>query len=331
MIDLDREQRQAVDAGPSDLFISAGAGSGKTRVLTARFVSAVLGLPPYEPCDPGGIVAVTYTEKAAGELAERIRRALSAEEHHAEARQIGDAWISTIHGMCARILHQYAFDAGLDPQFTVLDEVESSALEVATLEEAVLDLVGDDAGLVELIDAYGFEAVATAVRRVRSDVRGLGLGPCEIRTLDPDEVRGALAAVAEGLAGLAEDFAGMRQTKTVENNACSARSAAALLAEALASAEIDTARTLESLQPMRFRRLSTIEGHDECVAAARELTDRARAALAQIAVAPLEGAFLRPPSATAAHWTSRTFRSRRPVCSGRVRTSRERSANASSC
>src|SRR4051794_28411500 len=91
------EQRAAVaDRGRSSL-LAAGAGSGKTSVMVERFCEAVLD----DGVAVGAVLALTFTEKAAGELRERIRRRfveLGEDEH---ARAVDGAWIGTIHGFCA--------------------------------------------------------------------------------------------------------------------------------------------------------------------------------------------------------------------------------------
>jgi ATP-dependent helicase/nuclease subunit A len=112
------EQRAAIDDREGSALLAANAGSGKTAVMAERCVEAVLqdGVPV------GSILALTFTEKAAGELRDRVRRrflALGEEEH---AREVDAGWIGTIHGFCARVLRSRPLAAGLDPRFEVLDE-----------------------------------------------------------------------------------------------------------------------------------------------------------------------------------------------------------------
>ena len=105
------------------VFVSAGAGTGKTTVLVERFAKAVCerGL------DVDSLLVITYTERAAGELRARIRARL-AERPRDLARELDGAWISTIHGFCLRLLRAYPFAAGLDPRFRVLDESQARVL-----------------------------------------------------------------------------------------------------------------------------------------------------------------------------------------------------------
>jgi ATP-dependent exoDNAse (exonuclease V) beta subunit len=109
--DLNEQQLAAVEAG-GEVFVSAGAGTGKTAVLVERVVRAVTerGL------DVDSILVITYTRRAAGELRTRIRAALADRGRHDLARELDGAWISTIHGFCARLLRAYPLAAGLDPR-----------------------------------------------------------------------------------------------------------------------------------------------------------------------------------------------------------------------
>lgn len=292
MADLDHNQQAAVDAGPVDLFIEAGAGSGKTRVLTHRFVSAVFGDPPYEPSDPRELPTVTFTEKAAGELSERIRRALNARGGGDAARALGEAWISTIHGLCARILRKHAFAAGIDPQFGVLDQVESSTLEAEALEWAFSERIAVDERVIGLVDAYGHDALVEALVSVSASVRALGLGAADIVTLRADRAFERLRGCAEELDRLACGLDGLRQTKSVTANAAAAHDAARCTLEALACEAIDTSALLSELSGANLRKVASIEGHDELVDAVRDTLCSARAASAQLAVREHESAFL---------------------------------------
>ena len=126
------QQLQVVKTLDRPLFVSAGAGSGKTFTLTRRIVYALSpeSGPFVEHLDQ--VLAITFTKDAAAEIRDRVRRALIEEGMDEEALTVDDAWISTIHGMCSRILRAHALELGIDPAFTVLtdtDELMDQAVE----------------------------------------------------------------------------------------------------------------------------------------------------------------------------------------------------------
>jgi len=124
---LNERQRQAVLHGAGPLLIFAGAGSGKTRVLTHRAAYLVeeLGVPP------GNILAVTFTNKAADEMKERLRRLLGPRRR--------EMWIGTFHSTCARILRQDGERVGVASDFVVFDDSDQIALMKDCLRDIQLD------------------------------------------------------------------------------------------------------------------------------------------------------------------------------------------------
>ena len=137
--DFTDEQREAVERRDGPLFLSAGAGSGKTRVLVERFVRAV--------CDDGvpveRILAITFTEKAAAELKGRLRARFMERGEREHARAAEAAFISTIHGFCARLLRAHALAAGLDPEYAVLPETDAARLQYAAFDGALEEFLGN--------------------------------------------------------------------------------------------------------------------------------------------------------------------------------------------
>lgn len=118
------QQRQIVTTLDRPLFVSAGAGSGKTFTLTRRIIWALSreSGPFVQGLDQ--VLAITFTKDAAAEIRERVRAALIAEGMDEQALTVDDAWISTIHGMCARILRAHALELGIDPEFTVIEDTD---------------------------------------------------------------------------------------------------------------------------------------------------------------------------------------------------------------
>jgi len=198
------EQLAAIDAGGL-VFVSAGAGTGKTTVLVERFVRAV--------CDRGlpidSVLAITYTERAAGELRGRIRHRLAELGRHDLARELDGAWISTIHGFCHRLLKAHPFEAGIDPHFRVLDENQSRVLAGEAFEEALEAFCASgDPERIRLLATYrarGPRRMLTGVyETLRSAGRDLVLEIADRPALDTriEELREAARCVIEDTAGM---------------------------------------------------------------------------------------------------------------------------------
>ena len=148
-------QRETVLTLDEPLMVSAGAGSGKTFTLTQRIVRALLpgeGGSPAPLESIGQVLAITFTKKAAAELRSRIKGALRAEGLGEQALLVDDAWITTIHGMAARLLRENALDVGLDPAFQVIGEAEADELLQQAVDRAVRRLeAGGDASVAQLL------------------------------------------------------------------------------------------------------------------------------------------------------------------------------------
>jgi ATP-dependent helicase/nuclease subunit A len=166
-----REQLRAIEE-PGVVFVSAGAGTGKTTVIVERFCRAVCerGL------DVDSILVITYTERAAGELRGRIRRRLHELERHDLARELDAAWISTIHGFCHRLLKAHPFAAGIDPRFRVLDDSQGRVLRGEAFREALEEFCGNgDDERLRLLASYGGRRLRRMLTGVHETLRSSGL------------------------------------------------------------------------------------------------------------------------------------------------------------
>jgi len=149
LADLTDAQRAAVCHVDGPLLVLAGPGSGKTRVITRRVAHLIaLGIPAWQ------ILAVTFTNKAAGEMRARIDQLLPAEVPGRRGLVV-----STFHALCARLLRRYALRAGLDPSFVIYDTADQKEL----VKEAIREL--------ELSDSqYAPGAILGAISRAKNDL-----------------------------------------------------------------------------------------------------------------------------------------------------------------
>jgi ATP-dependent helicase/nuclease subunit A len=172
------EQQRAIEEG-GIVFVSAGAGTGKTTVIVERFCKAVCerGL------DVDSLLVITYTERAAGELRGRIRRRLHELGRHDLERELDSAWISTIHGFCRRLLKAHPFAAGIDPRFRVLDDSQGRVLRGEAFRAALEEFCGDDEARLRLLASYGGRRLRRMLTGVHETLRSSGL---ELR-IDPRE------------------------------------------------------------------------------------------------------------------------------------------------
>ena len=128
MHQLDEYQQKALEL-EKHLVVEAGAGSGKTRTLVSRYLKIL----QEGKADVDNIVAITFTNKAAGEMKDRIREELARIWESKEEKgflnkdilwKLNDAYINTIHGFCSRLLQENSIEAGLAPDFKVIEGVE---------------------------------------------------------------------------------------------------------------------------------------------------------------------------------------------------------------
>ena len=189
------EQLAAIEARTGSSLLAANAGSGKTAVMVERIAEAIRkdGVPV------NAILALTFTEKAAGELAERLRRRLTELGDDESARAVDAAWIGTIHGFCARLLRSQPLAAGLDPRFEVLEETAAERLANAAYDDA-LEAWGraHASAAIDLAASYG-PGLRDLIQGTYSTLRARGHARPRVqvppRTAAPDPA--ALAAAGE--------------------------------------------------------------------------------------------------------------------------------------
>ena len=171
-----QEQEKAIYFHQKNLIVTAGAGSGKTRVLVERFVELLVANPSWPLAS---IVAITFTEKAAREMRERVsqtiedrlEKAIKA-KHEDEAtfwrnhqNALDSARIGTIHSLCTKILRANIVEAVLDPKFSVLDEVQTQLLIQEAVDLALKQMVEEKHAAIALLTAYNVRDVRQVLQK----------------------------------------------------------------------------------------------------------------------------------------------------------------------
>jgi len=216
---LTAEQQAALAAHDRSVSLSAGAGCGKTFVLTERYL-AYLDPGQLEPtAELSELVAITFTDAAAREMRDRIRRRCYQQWQAAEDLSERAAWkqllstldgarISTIHAFCATLLRNHAAEAGLDPRFELLDPPTAQLMRLQSLDDHLRQLlVAGDERLLGLATHFGLRNLRDSVAALLSDnvqaivARWGKASPVELakhwqQHYDTDVAPAALAALA---------------------------------------------------------------------------------------------------------------------------------------
>ena len=181
--ELKPEQATAAHALDRHVSVTAGPGSGKTTVLVERYLHI---LRENKKLHIDQIVAITFTNRAANEMRKRLRADLDyiLQNCQDEERQrwmrykrtLDGAIINTIHGFCSRLLREFPVEAGIDPQFLLLDAHDAAILLEAAVDETLAELIGKGRELTsEIALGFGRRKLAEALVQLYWNVRGLGL------------------------------------------------------------------------------------------------------------------------------------------------------------
>jgi ATP-dependent helicase/nuclease subunit A len=207
------EQADAIARRDGDLMLSANAGSGKTSVLVERFVASVVD----DGLRPDQVLAITFTDKAAGELRSRVRARLLELGERESAREAEGAWITTFHGFCQRILRAHAVAAGLDPAFTVLDPAEARAAVREAFDAALEGFLAQPrTDALDLAAAYTVDRLQRMVVAAHDALRSRGQTRPRLPEGQPADLDAAAAGLERARAGLAAELAGCAGGSSVD-------------------------------------------------------------------------------------------------------------------
>src|SRR5699024_8719692 len=182
-------QLKAIETIDRNLAVNAGAGTGKTKVLTERFVYILENGDLEEFKEVESIVAITFTNKANEEMIERIRKEIKKNFHKGDRwkryyRDLEKANISTIHGFCSRILMENPIEANVDPYFEVLDENISNAL----LNQSIIQVLGEKIEtedntfkMMEVLNKDRIEDIIDDIKNVYNNVRTVAMSFEEVK------------------------------------------------------------------------------------------------------------------------------------------------------
>lgn len=171
-LEVSDEQREIIDF-TDDIVVTAGAGSGKTRTLVdlyARILSEP-GLVGALSVSPGEILCLTFTERAARELQERIRARITDAK---VLRELEAAPVTTFHGWCTRTLREHPLEAGVDPRFMVLGEEAADELLHRTVAETLRWGIESDPAARQAVELLGLGEAAARIASLVRELRTAG-------------------------------------------------------------------------------------------------------------------------------------------------------------
>jgi len=266
--ELKHEQAAAAHTLDRHLSVTAGPGSGKTFVLVERYLEIL----KTTKVSVDNIVAITFTNRAANEMRQRVRTKIDELLHATEGserqtwlrhkRALEGAVVTTIHGFCSRLLHEFPVEANTDPQFVLLDEHQAAMLLESVVEETLAGAIhhGNEK-IIQLAQGTGRAALAGALGELHRKYRGEGLSLEAIETLTAAN-HAAKADYASALVELDANMTALLSARTLSKVAEEKRSRAAREWPALRAilAQPPTEKTIaaycQSIEDFRETRLS---------------------------------------------------------------------------
>ncbi len=184
-------QDKAIKTINKNVAVNAGAGTGKTKVLTERYIYLLENGDLEKGKEIESIVAITFTRKATQEMKERIREEIKSKfpEDEKWRRFYNDmekANISTIHGFCGNILRENALNLNIDPMFTILDDDEANKLLEETILEVLLKGIEEDENTYNIVKLFGrddLRKISSELKSIYYKIRTVGISFEEVRDM----------------------------------------------------------------------------------------------------------------------------------------------------
>lgn len=200
-VSLTSSQEKAFQVNQSRVLVSAGAGSGKTRVLVERFVRLV----QQKQAKLDEVLLVTFTDKAAKEMRERILKRFEEEQMESERDRFDLAAIGTIHSFCARLLMENQLLVPISGQFHILDQALQQELLERVLSEKLDEAYqSNQLEWLALFESYGFSSLLSGMGQAFSQLKSLGLEPQQLTTESAHQEKMAEINLALAQVGLNE-------------------------------------------------------------------------------------------------------------------------------
>lgn len=209
-------QRRIITTLDKPLMVSAGAGSGKTFTLTQRIAYALTEPFASDSKEPlaqsiDQVLAITFTKKAAAELKSRIKQKLLDLGLASQALKVDDAWISTIHGMCSRILREHSLELGIDPRFEVLSETQANRLRAKAFDTVIFEInQSEDTLLKDYIHSVGVKSYGGNGASIQDYVTALTdkilAVPCGFDSLFMPPIEGNPSQILRRMVELGQEF-----------------------------------------------------------------------------------------------------------------------------
>lgn len=187
-------QKKAIETIDRNVAVNAGAGSGKTRVLVERYINILKNGDLKKDREIDSIVAITFTNKAAAEMKERVRQSLADRVNKDRKlkrlyNEIEKANISTIHSFCSKILRENPIESRLDPGFSLMDDYESKKLLKGVIESCITSGIDKEK---EIFDFFRYFTIASldaqddiigTIENLYRKVRSTGLKFSEVKDI----------------------------------------------------------------------------------------------------------------------------------------------------